>query len=317
MSNIVGLERFSAFVQVALSKHLAVAAVSTLLALHFARASTNDQSVQVSFLYPTNGMVFSAPYTGIVAVSVYSQGPTRMDLFMNGALQGTTSNSFFLLTPGNLAPGTYTFAAIASDSQGPIITNSLTFKVVNDVPPTVTLVSPTNNTVFFTATGIELQVQATASGGTIQRVEYYHQPLCGVAPIYPTICPPTYLGVSTISPFSLTLTNVAPGFYHLVAVAYDSSGVKTASDSIRIIVTDPVRLTSPSRNADGSFSFDVRFDPPVSAVNVLGSSDLLKWMLLPLSLPSGDAIIVKDADASMFDRRFYRTQLIFQELLPP
>jgi hypothetical protein len=312
-----GLARIIALLCGVLSKHRAVAAVITALALHSVCAAASDPSSQVVFLYPTNGMVFSSPYTGVVAVSDDSQATTRLDLLVNGAVHGTTSNSFLLTTLSNLAANVYTLAAVASDITGPIATNSITIKVVNDVPPTVTLVGPTNDTVFFTGSPVGLRVAAEDSDGTIQRVEFYHQPLCGVAPIYPSICPPTYLGASTSSPFSLTLTNLAPGFYHLIAIAYDNSGVNSRSDSIRVIITDPVSLTLPSHNRDGSFSFHVHFDRPVSTVNVLASADLVKWTQLPLSPPLGNDIVFKDTDASMFQRRYYCTQSVFQELLPP
>jgi hypothetical protein len=78
--------------------------------------SAADQPEQVIFQYPTNGMIFSAPYTGTVFLSDYGQ-VGRLDCFVNGALKGTTSNPFLSLTLSNLAAGNYTLTAIATDNQ--------------------------------------------------------------------------------------------------------------------------------------------------------------------------------------------------------
>jgi hypothetical protein len=108
--------------------------------------SATDQPAQVVFQYPTNGMVFSAPYTGTVFLSDYDQ-MGRLDCFLNDELKGTTSN---------LAAGNYTLTAIATDNQGTKATNAITITVVNDIPPTITLDSPTNDSVFPTGTAITL-----------------------------------------------------------------------------------------------------------------------------------------------------------------
>src|SRR5438552_15343412 len=85
--------------------------------------SATDQPAQIVFQYPTNGMVFSAPYTGTVFLSDYGQAG-RLDCFVNGALEGTTSSPFLSLTLSNLAAGSYTLTAIATDNQGVKATNA-------------------------------------------------------------------------------------------------------------------------------------------------------------------------------------------------
>lgn len=92
-------------------------------------------------------------------------------------------------------------------------------------PPTVSIISPSNNETFAANATITLTADAKDSDGTISKVEFYN----GL----------TKLGESTTNPYEYIWTNVAEGEYTLTAVATDDSQNKTTSSEISIIVGNP------------------------------------------------------------------------------
>ena len=99
---------------------------------------------------------------------------------------------------------------------------SVTAPAVN-VPPTVTLTSPTNGATYAAPATVALAATASDSDGTVARVDFY----AGAAPI----------GSDTTAPFAVTWNNVQPGNYTLTAVATDNGGLPTTSTPISISVS--------------------------------------------------------------------------------
>jgi hypothetical protein len=285
---------------------------------HTPLGADGNQPPTVVFQYPTNGTVFSAPYTGNVLVSAAAAGQVvRLDGYVQGVLAESTSNSILIFTVSNLVAGTYDLSAIATDDQGTTATTTISITVLNDAPPTIRLINPTNDTVFSTGSTITVQVDAADSDGTIKRVNYYRQRFCGPISVFPSNCPPLLLASVTQRPFSLSLTNPEPGFYHVFAVATDNVGITTSSDPIRMIVAAPLQFTLPTQNPDGSIQFNVHFEPPVSALTIYSSTNLTNWTLLPSGVPPvGNDWTVIDPDALKFDHRFYWIEPSFIEIIP-
>ncbi len=92
-------------------------------------------------------------------------------------------------------------------------------------PPMVTLTSPTNGAVFTAPVDITLRANATESGGTIAKVEFFQGA--------------TKLGETNSPPYALTWASVGAGQYALTAKATDNQGATTTSSAVNIRVTAP------------------------------------------------------------------------------
>ncbi len=116
----------------------------------------------------------------------------------------------------------------------------------DNLTPTVHLVSPTNDSVFFGPTNVPLRAEAGDSDGTIRRVEFYRNA--------------TLLGIVT-NPISgsyhFTWTNAQPGTNTLTARAMDNFEARGTSAPVRVVIqqapvptnTPPtVTLLAPSNN---------------------------------------------------------------------
>ena len=107
----------------------------------------------VSFWYPTNGQLFTAPATvGLHALVTDSNAVRTMQYFANGTSVGIVSNSTgvlltsstagnpFFLSWSNVTAGTYSLTAQALDSAGLLATSApVTLFVVTSLPPAITI----------------------------------------------------------------------------------------------------------------------------------------------------------------------------------
>jgi glucose/arabinose dehydrogenase len=89
--------------------------------------------------------------------------------------------------------------------------------------PVVTITSPANNSSFSSSANITISANASSTGGSITKVEFYQGA--------------TLLGQATTSPYSFTWMSVPTGNYTLTAKAYDSGGHVTTSAGVSIAVT--------------------------------------------------------------------------------
>ena len=104
--------------------------------------------------------------------------------------------------------------------------------------PTVAITSPAAGTRFTAPASIPITaVPAAAAGGSIGKVEFYHDGLL--------------LSTDTAAPYTYTWTGVPSqaAAYHLQAVAYDSSGVKSSTADVPVFVD---ASTTPAIVADAS-----------------------------------------------------------------
>ncbi|MCG8570339.1 MAG: Ig-like domain-containing protein [Spirochaetes bacterium] len=89
-------------------------------------------------------------------------------------------------------------------------------------PPSISIVSPANDSSFAENSNITIEANAGDSDGTISSVEFFQNG--------------NSLGSTTSAPYSMTWTNVGAGSYTLTAVATDDDGASTTSGSISITV---------------------------------------------------------------------------------
>jgi len=147
----------------------------------------------------------------------------KVDFYNGSTLLGTSTTSPYSYTWNNVAAGTDTLTAVATDNLG-LTTTSSAVRIIVSIPPTVSITAPANNSIFTSGSNITLSANATSpnAGGSITKVDFYQGS--------------TLLGTSTISPYSYTWNNVANGSYALTAVATDNNGLTTTSSAINIQV---------------------------------------------------------------------------------
>jgi hypothetical protein len=170
---------------------------------------------------PTNGQAFltNPASIGLSATATDPDGSIATVSFYNGAnLLGTTTASPYTFTWTNATTGLYAVTAQAADNWGLVSTSSVATIVV-DAPPTVMIISPTNNTLIITPTN--LTISATASGSVTQ-VQFF----AGTH----------LLGAVATTPFNLVWSNVPAGIYNLSAVATDNLGVTGNSGTVLLSV---------------------------------------------------------------------------------
>jgi len=92
-----------------------------------------------------------------------------------------------------------------------------------NVKPTVTIISPINNSKVLMPASITLAANALDKDGTISKVEFY----CGTA----------IIGVVKTPPYQFVWDDIITGTYVFTAKAYDNLGAVTTSASVKVIVT--------------------------------------------------------------------------------
>src|SRR6185436_15891053 len=96
-------------------------------------------------------------------------------------------------------------------------------RFIPNVPPTVSLTSPTSGATFTAPASITLTATAADSDGTIQKVDFFH----GGTNLIATVTTP---------PYTFSWTGVAQGSYTLTAVATDNLNAATTSAPVNITV---------------------------------------------------------------------------------
>jgi hypothetical protein len=253
----------------------------------------------VSITNPPNNATLSAPANITVQVDASdSDGTiTKVEIF-NGPnkLDESTSSPYSFNWIG-VGAGIYTLTARAMDDDGASTTSapvSITVTGNANVPPTISLTNPTNNSVFMSLADIVLQADAADSDGTITKVEFYSGT--------------SKLGEDTSIPYSFNWGGVAAGTYTLTARAVDDDNAETTSAPVTIAVRNPLspvtleNVTVASGNCTFSFVTESKWSYTVEFMNVLGSG---AWQTLRTIQGSGTSVTVEDTVTGSF-ARWYR-----------
>jgi alpha-tubulin suppressor-like RCC1 family protein len=200
---------------------------------------TTNPPPTVSITSPTNNTVYLAPAGSItINATAGDDGSVGQVQFFQGTTSlGVVTTPPYSVTWNNVAAGTYALKAVATDNYGLAATSSVV-NVIVDIPPTVTLTNPANNSVFVAGTNVTLGAMAADADGTVKQVQFF-QGTVG-------------LGTDTNAPFGLTWNNATAGIYALTVVATDNNGITSTSAPVNIIVdalpmiliTNPVSSTS-------------------------------------------------------------------------
>ena len=105
-------------------------------------ASAN-QPPSVSITNPANGATFAAPWTGTIKAAASDPDPggsvTKVEFFTNSVSAGSVTTAPYNLTVNNVAAGSYTLTAVATDNGGATTTSAaVTVSVVTPVAIVIT-----------------------------------------------------------------------------------------------------------------------------------------------------------------------------------
>jgi len=161
-------------------------------------------------------------------------------------------------------------------------------------PPQLTLVSPTNGSVYFVTTVLELVAEASDPDGHVVEVEFY---VNGVE-----------VGERRTPPFSLLWTNATTGTFTFSAEARDNSGWTVKSPRARVTLNfaplnlDPQNLR---RLPDETFQIRVR-GIDGQAFRLDASENLVDWLPITTDSLLGEYYDYIDLEATNHPVRFYR-----------
>jgi len=196
----------------------------------------------VSMNSPGAGAAFTAPAAiSLGATAADSDGSiAKVDFYSGNTLLGTDTTSPYAFSWNNVAAGSYTVKAVATDNAGTSTTSGSVSVTVNaNTPPAVSLTSPSGGTSFMAPASTTVAAAASDANGSVVRVDFY----AGA----------TLIGSDTSSPYAVSWSNVAAGSYVLTAKATDNAGASTMSAGVSVTVNanqaPTVSLTSPSQGA--------------------------------------------------------------------
>ena len=193
----------------------------------------------VSLTAPANGANFTPGSTiALAATAADSDGTISQVQFFRGGttLIGSDTTSPYSFSWTNVAAGTYSLTAKATDNNSGVTTSSVVTITV-DRAPTVSITAPANNALFTAPANVTVTATAADADGTVSKVEFFDGA--------------TLAATVTTAPYSATLANLAPGTHALTARATDNLGVATTSAAVtvRVDAAPGVNITAPANNA--------------------------------------------------------------------
>jgi|WetSurMetagenome_2_1015567.scaffolds.fasta_scaffold00011_26 uncharacterized repeat protein (TIGR02059 family) len=235
--------------------------------------NTVNTKPSVLITSPGNGTAFTAPATiPITANASDPDGTVTKVEFYNGATKlGEILTAPFTYNWTSVAIGSYTLTAVATDNFNATTTSATVSIMVNsgasptNLPPVVSITSPTNNLTFTVRDAITLIASASDPDGTIAKVEFYVEAM--------------KIGEVTTSPYSFIWTDVDPATYTLTAVATDNLNATKTSDPIVINVVDTASaatgmLSFYPNPTSGQFTIvnNLSFDQEFYVLQIISSS---------------------------------------------
>jgi hypothetical protein len=150
---------------------------------------------------------------------------------------------------------------------------------VGQIPPVISISSPTNNATFAAGANVSFNVNATISAGTITNVEYFAN---GVK-----------IGQTNSTTAAFTFNSAPTGRYVITAKATSAAGISTTSSPIAIVVGNPpedvlfVNATGGPNAADLAVMAHLRNDLGMNVTNIAdnlsATSDALGKTLIVIS----------------------------------
>lgn len=204
----------------------------------------------VSLTQPSDGQRFdvlpgASATVPLAATASDADGTVSKVEFFNGTtLLNTDTTAPYDFNWLNVAPGTYTLTARATDNLGATTTSAARTITVNALP-TLSMPAPPAQTAPVGGTcTFNLSATASDSDGSIAKVEFLKD---GVLLPGGTGNP----NPDTTAPYAFTWSNVAPGSYNLSARATDNHAATRDTPVLQAVCNGPptATLTAPSANS--------------------------------------------------------------------
>lgn len=192
----------------------------------------------LAFTGPTQPTL-SAPARVDLEVEAYDQDGlvVAVEFYEGAAKLGEDSTFPFSLRLDGVAAGSHTYRAVGRDNSGASAEAIIHVTVtVDNLPPTVRITAPVNNSYAASGSTVALAVNASDADGYVTRVEY--------------LVDGASVGSSTKSPFGLSWSNAPVGAHSIVAVAQDNQGITRSSDPVTLSVLPP-NVVSPGGTVAG------------------------------------------------------------------
>lgn len=178
---------------------------------------------------PTEGSVFeTGTLINLTATASDSDGTIQSVQFYHGTIlvDEDFTAPYEAIISGGLAAGSYVLKAIAIDEDGATAESTINIVVEDpNVPPLVSINTPTNGAVFTEGQAVDFQAIASDSDGIIVQMDLYQGPTLLISN-----SPSSAPYITTYS-----INNLSPGTYTLRAVATDDDGaVSEETISIQI-----------------------------------------------------------------------------------
>jgi len=190
---------------------------------------TTTTPPSVSLTAPVNGATFTAG--AAIAITANANGGTgctvsKVEFYQGTTLLGTATVAPYAYSWSNVAAGTYSLTAKATNSCGVVVSSSAVSVTVSagNTPPVVAITAPAAGSTFTAPASINITASAT-DNVSIAKVEFFQNNV--------------KLGEDTSVPYSYTWSGVAAGTYSLTAVATDNQNATAVSSSISVTVTTP------------------------------------------------------------------------------
>jgi regulation of enolase protein 1 (concanavalin A-like superfamily) len=233
------------YVGLAVTSHTSTAiatAMFTNVTVSVPASSNNPPTVSITA--PASGASYTAPASmTISATAADTDGSVaRVDFYRGSTLIESDTTSPYSVAWSNVAAGTYSLTAVATDDKGDTTTSMPVSVTVNSTnkPPTVSISAPASGASYTAPASMTIAATAADSDGSVAKVDFYQGS--------------TYIGSDAGSPYSVSWSNVAAGTYSLTAVATDNNGDTTTSVPVSVTVNAPnkpptVSITSPGSGA--------------------------------------------------------------------
>lgn len=242
---------------------------------------------------PANGATFNAPASiTIQATATDANGTiTKVDFYSGTTLLGTDTSSPYSFNWTNVAAGSYSLTAVATDNGGATGTSAAVNVTVNgsNSAPTVSITAPANNATFTAPATINITANASDTApGTVSSVAFYNGS--------------TLLGTDTSSPYSFSWTAVAAGTYTITAQATDNQGAVGTSSAITVTVNGqgqsiPGTIQSESYSAMSGVQLENTTD--TGAGQNVGWIDANDWMDYTVNVATAGQYTVSYRAASL------------------
>ncbi|MEM6345944.1 MAG: Ig-like domain-containing protein, partial [Bacteroidota bacterium] len=188
----------------------------------------------VSISAPLDGTIYPAPQAITLAANAADADGsiTGVEFFVNGLSIGTVNAAPWQLAYVIPASGTYDLYAIAADDDANT-TTSATIQFSAKTPPTVSISTPVDGTIYPAPQAITLAANAADADGSITGVEFF---VNGIS-----------VGTVNTAPWQLAYVIPASGTYDVYAVATDDDGNNTTSATIQFSAKTPptVSISAP------------------------------------------------------------------------